>query len=93
MVHYYVYYRVACPGETASRDVVQRMLASVKAATGVVGRLLMRTDDPGTWMEVYEGVAATVPFEAALALAVEQWGFAGIIAADSKRHIERFRAL
>jgi hypothetical protein len=91
--HYYIYYRVAEPVTDATRSAVHAILAEVKRETGVLGRLMMRTDDPATWMEIYEGVTREAQFEQALAAAVEHAGVARILAADSHRHIERFRPL
>jgi hypothetical protein len=69
------------------------LLANVKASTGIGGRLLVRTEDATTWMEIYEGVNRPEAFEAALADAVAACDFATIVVANSGRHIERFKSL
>ncbi len=47
-------------------------------------------DDPSTWMEIYEGVADQLRFEAALERLLVQHGFHSCMASDSRRHTERF---
>jgi hypothetical protein len=64
--HVYVYYRVTADA-TSARAAVAALMAAVEARTGVIGRLLARCDDPGTWMEVYEPVADRSGFLAVLA--------------------------
>jgi hypothetical protein len=91
--HYYIYYRVADPDADATRSAVHDILAEIKQETGIQGRLLMRTDDKTTWMEIYEGVTRETPFEAALSAAVERASASRILAEGSHRHIERFRPL
>ena len=55
--HVYVYYRLAGDPRGGRARAVAALLADVEARTGVGGRLLVRRDDPRTWMEVYEPVA------------------------------------
>jgi hypothetical protein len=86
--HIYVYYRVA--GDAAlARATVAALMAEVEARTGVIGRLLARCDDPGTWMEVYEPVADMNDFLAALASLARDHRVAAI-AAGGVRHTECF---
>jgi hypothetical protein len=88
--HYYVWYRVAGdPG--AARGAVAALLRDVRVATGVAGRVLVRRDDPTTWMEVYEDVADVGRFEDALAAGVARHGVAGF-AQGGARHAEPFVA-
>lgn len=89
---YFVYYRVANPDDPAARKIVEALLASVKESSGIAGRLLVRKEDPTTWMEIYEGVDTSTAFEAALERAVAACGFSGIVVANSGRHIERFKS-
>ena len=58
---------------------------------GVQGRVLVRRDDPRTWMEIYENVADTAAFELALAAAVQRHE-AARFAEGGKRHTEPFVA-
>ena len=62
----YVYYKVDASHATALRSAIDVLLAQLADATGVRGRLMKRRDDPGTWMEVYEGIADAAAFEATL---------------------------
>lgn len=90
LLNYYIYYRVA-PSETArARAVVGAVQSALHQDTGIHGRLLRRDDDPSTWMEIYEGVADPLRFEAALERLLAQHGFDGCMALDSHRHTERF---
>jgi len=90
LLNYYIYYRVA-PSEAARvRAVVDAVQSALGQDTGIQGRLLRRDDDPSTWMEIYEGVADPLRFEAALERLLAQHGFGGCMASDSRRHTERF---
>ena len=90
LLNYYVYYRVA-PSEAARvRTVVDAVQSALRQDTGIQGRLLRRDDDPSTWMEIYEGVADPLRFEAALDRLLAQHCFDGCMASDSRRHTERF---
>ncbi len=90
LLNYYIYYRVA-PSEAARvRAVVDALQSALRQETGIDGRLLRRDDDPTTWMEIYEGVADAPRFEAALERLLAQHGFGACMAADSRRHTERF---
>jgi hypothetical protein len=85
---YYVWYRVVGDA-AAARAAVDEVLREVFAVAGVGGRLLVRRDDPRTWMEVYEDVADTARFEDALAAAARRHDVARI-AQDGNRHLEPF---
>lgn len=89
-MNYYIYYRVA-PAEAArARAVIAAVQSALRQDTGVQGRLLRRDDDASTWMEIYEGVADSPGFEGALARLLAQHGFDGCMAADARRHTDRF---
>ena len=90
MLNYYVYYRVAPSEAVRARALVAAVQSALRKDTGIHGRLLRRSDDPSTWMEIYEAVADPLPFEAALERLLAQHGFDGCIAPDSRRHCERF---
>jgi hypothetical protein len=88
--HYYVWYRVlAAPAE--AQRAVAALQDDLARRTGIRGRVLMRRDDPATWMEIYEDVAAPAQFEPALAAAVERHRAADF-AHDRARHTETFVA-
>lgn len=90
-VHYYVWYRVLAAPDNARRAVAA-LQDDLAQQTGIRGRVLVRRDDPGTWMEIYEGVAAPAQFEPALAAAVDRHRAADY-AHDRARHTEAFVAL
>ncbi|WP_018410839.1 DUF4936 family protein [Methyloversatilis thermotolerans] len=90
-IDYYIYYRIDPHREAALRAAVASMQASLRAATGVAGRLRRRLDDPSTWMEVYEGVTDPRRFEIELGLHVLRHGLVEYLKQDGVRHLERFR--
>ncbi|MEC5396410.1 DUF4936 family protein [Uliginosibacterium sp. H1] len=83
--HLYVYYRVAPADEAAALIAVARMFAEIAEASGSIGTLQRRCDDPGTWMECYSpappGLAEVVARTAARHLGK---GLTG------ERHVEHF---
>ncbi len=86
-VHYYVWYRIG--GDPAPvRAAVNAVLHDVALACAVTGRVLVRRDDPSTWMEIWEPVTDPAGFEDALQAAVARHGLAGLLAGE--RHVERF---
>jgi len=89
--HYYVWYRIG--GDAAdARKAVDGVLRDIAIQCGVKGRVLVRRDDPRTWMEIYEKVADTAAFELALRAAVQRHGAAGH-AEGGQRHVEPFVAV
>jgi Domain of unknown function (DUF4936) len=90
VTHYYVWYRIV-GDPAAARAAIDALLADLFRHAGVTGRVLVRRDDPRTWMEIYEHVADVPLFERELAAsaarhAVAHW------AEDGKRHTEPFVA-
>ena len=90
VTHYFIWYRVA-GDPAAARAAVDAALHDVFLHAGVTGRVLVRRDDPRTWMEVYEHVADGALFERELAAAVARHGLARR-AEDGARHVEPFVA-
>lgn len=90
IVHYYVWYKVAAD-PLGARAAVDAMMADVARRTRIAGRLLLRRDEPDTWMEIYEGVAESALFERELAAAVLRHGITQFIATGA-RHVEAFVA-
>ncbi len=86
---YFIYYRSARPEEDL-RAAVGAMQEALGRETGVAGRLMRRADDPTTWMEVYESVGDAAGFERSLAAAVVRFEVERLLAADARRHVERF---
>ena len=71
-----------------ARAAVNALMQDVALRAGVIGRLMLRRDDPTTWMEIYENVVDTVLFDAVLADATVRSGIAA--SAGEGRRIERF---
>lgn len=88
---YFIYYRAA--GDASElRAAVGAMQRALAQEIGVAGRLMRRADDPTTWMEVYEPVHDASGFERCLAAAVARFEVERLLAADARRHVERFVA-
>jgi len=88
--HYYIWYRVAGDFVDA-RAAVAAVVRDVGLNSGVAGRVLVRRDDPRTWMEIYENVVDMQRFEQALATATVRHDVARF-AEDGQRHVEPFVA-
>lgn len=88
VTHYYVWYRVAGDAGEARRA-VDAVMRDVVANAGVSGRMLIRRDDPRTWMEIYENVGDAKRFEEKLDNAVMRHGFARFVE-GGKRQVEPF---
>lgn len=90
LTHYYIYYRVE--GDVvAARNAVDAVIRDLGIQCGAKGRVLVRRDDPRTWMEIYERIADADAFERALAAAVLRHD-ATRFAEGGRRHIEPFVA-
>ena len=85
---YYVYYRVTEPQQ--ARIVVRSMQAQLHVRSGVRGRLLTKRDEPGLWMEVYEGVNDALAFEAELDRLIGAMKLEVFLEPGSRRHTECF---
>ena len=66
MTNYYVYYRVEPARLGGLKEQIEKLFDSIETRTGIRGRWLRRRDDPGTYMEVYEGVQDDAAFDALL---------------------------
>ncbi len=85
---YYVYYRVTQPQQAGVA--VRGMQSELLVRSGVRGRLLTKRDEPGLWMEVYEGVNDAPAFEAELDRLIAAMKLEGFLAPGSRRHTECF---
>ena len=85
---YYVYYRVKQPQQAGVA--VHGMQSELLARSGVRGRLLTKCDEPGLWMEVYEGVNDAPAFEAELDRLIAAMKLEGFLEPGSQRHTECF---
>src|SRR5262245_48157843 len=87
---YYIYYRVQ-PEKTGSCELaVRQLIAAVRQATGISGRLLAKRGEPNLWMEIYENVADEAKFEWELADTVGRLRLQEFLLPGSGRHIECF---
>lgn len=82
MTSYFIYYRVETSRLPGLRAEIERLFGVIERETGVRGRWMRRRDEPGTYMEVYEGVRDDAGFEALLARETA-W-------LELERHVERF---
>jgi hypothetical protein len=85
---YYVYYRVTQPQQAGAA--VRDMQSQLLVRSGVRGRLLIKRDEPGLWMEVYEGVNDAPAFEAELDRLITTTKLERFLAPGSRRHSECF---
>ena len=90
---FYIYYKVAAQNADRVRAAALELQRALLRATGITGRLLCRRDNPETWMEVYEGVADTAAFQAALDTEVQRLQFGNLLGPDARRITELFRPL
>jgi uncharacterized protein DUF4936 len=88
---YYIYYRVPRGNAQQAKAAVEALQRELSGATGIGGRLLRRSDDETTWMEIYEGVPDRAAFEMKLAELVERHGVLTWLAPGSSRKQEVFR--
>ena len=92
MFHYYIYYRVN-PAHLLEADAaVKQIQYEIEAQFSVAGRLLKKREEPLLWMEIYENVAASAAFEAALNIAEDKAGILNFVREDDQRHLECFVA-
>ena len=89
---YYIYYRLRAGLDMeAARDAVRAMQAGLAARfAGLRPRLLQRTHDARTWMEIYPDVADAAAFEAALEEAVAAHRLDRLLDDGAVRHLECF---
>jgi hypothetical protein len=85
---YYVYYRVTQSQQAGIA--VRAMQSQLLARCGVRGRLLTKRDEPGLWMEVYEGVNDAPGFEAELERLIAASRLDRFLEPGSRRHTECF---
>lgn len=87
---YYIYYRVDPDQADACEQKIKELLATVKDATGVAGRMLKKRGEPLLWMEIYENVSDAETFELVLVRAVVKARVQDFLQTGSDRHIECF---
>lgn len=90
-VQYFVWYAIAGDPQP-TRVAIDAMMAEIARRTGVTGRLLIRHDQPSTWMEIYENVADAVGFEREIAAAALRHDLSQLLV-GGMRHVEAFVAV
>ncbi len=83
----YIYYRVLAD-DAETELLIHSMQSRLACASGVAGYLLKRSDDPLTWMEVYENIGNATAFERQMEQMLDATDIMMFI--DGKRTIERF---
>jgi hypothetical protein len=73
-----------------ARRQIECLQDQVAASTGIRGRLMTKRGEPTLWMEVYENIVDSQPFEQALRDAVHELGIEELLVDGSKRHLECF---
>lgn len=86
-MNYYIYYRVLAD-DAETELLIRGMQSRLGCSSGVSGYLLKRSDDPLTWMEVYENIDDEVAFERQMECMLNATDITMFI--DGKRVIERF---
>ncbi len=89
---YYIYYKVPAANTATALAAVNALHHHLAEATGIVGRLLRRRDDPTTWMEIYEPVPDAASFEEKLRELADAHALAGWLAPGSARRQEIFQS-
>jgi quinol monooxygenase YgiN len=87
---FYIYYRVDPDRIDACEKRIKELLAAVRKATGVAGRLMRKRGEPNLWMEVYENVTDSAKFEWELADAAERLKVQEFLQDGTTRHAECF---
>jgi len=87
---YYIYYRVDPDQANACELKIKELLAAVKDATGVAGRMLKKRGEPLLWLEIYENVIDAETFELVLVKAAVKARVQTFLQAGSDRHTECF---
>lgn len=85
MNYYYIYYRIGEKDAVEAELIVRSMQARLACRSGVAGRLLKKRDEPGLWMEVYEGVSEPQGFERLLGQLVDEYDLGVFIDGPRKR--------
>jgi hypothetical protein len=90
--NFYIYYRVDPEKARTCELLIRELLAAVRAATGIQGRLLRKHGEPNLWMEVYEGVPDEAKFEWELAELAGRLRIKDFLQEGTTRHHECFES-
>jgi hypothetical protein len=87
---YYIYYRIEPDRATECARRVKELLAAVRKATGIEGRLMRKRGESNLWMEIYLNVTDDAKFEWELADAVARLDLQEFLLPGTPRHLECF---
>ncbi|MEW6676943.1 MAG: DUF4936 family protein [Pseudomonadota bacterium] len=87
-MHVYVWYRVE-RDDAATVTAIRGMMARLACRTGIPGQLLRKAEEPGLWMEVYQGITDPDAFTRLMAEKVDEFDLAMFI--DGNRRVEIFQ--
>lgn len=87
----FVYYKVDLAQSDSALASIHAAMDDVTAATGLRGRLMRRTDDAATWMEVYDRVEDLARLEQAIDAAVAKHDLARFLKPGTRRMAEKFQ--
>jgi hypothetical protein len=88
--HVYLYYRIDPAQTDLATTRIDTLLKAMAPHCSQPPRRLSRCDDPNTWMEIYESIAAFETFSDALNVAVQTLNCAEFTSGE--RHLECFSA-
>lgn len=88
---FYIYYRVIPEKAAACEPLIRSLIAAVREATGIQGRLLTKRGEPNLWMEVYEGITDEAQFEWELAEIAGRLKVQDFLVPGTTRHHECFQ--
>lgn len=89
---FYIYYRVDPKKADACEPLIVELLAAVRRATGIRGRLLRKCGEPNLWMEVYESIPDDAKFEWELAEIAGRLKIQDFLQSGTTRHVECFES-
>lgn len=89
---FYIYYRVDPKKADACEPLIVELLAAVRRATGIRGRLLRKRGEPNLWMEVYESIPDDAKFEWELAEIAGRLKIQDFLQSGTTRHVECFES-
>ena len=90
MADCYIYYRIDAAHEAEARRALEAMLAALQSASGVIGKVYRKTQEPLLWMEVYSDVADADALVDTLTGLAAAHGLTACIAENQRRHVEQF---
>ena len=87
---YYIYYRIDPARAAECEPRIRELLAAVRKATGIEGRLMRKRGESNLWMEIYLNVVDDAKFEWELAEAAGQLNVQEFLQPGTPRHVECF---